>query len=180
MTADERTFERLYAEHREAILRYCLRRANRDDAAEAASETFAIAWRRRDAIPIGYELPWLYGVARNVLAGQHRSNRRRVAATRRLPRQLDTADDPEGQVVRSEEAREVVAALERLAPEDRELIRLAGWEQLGRSEIAIALDCSPNAVTKRLGRALDDLARELGVDQRAHRSRFFGPRTVQP
>lgn len=180
MTADERTFERLYAEHREAILRYCLRRTSRDDAAEAASETFTIAWRRRDAIPTGHELPWLYGVARNVLASQYRSNRRRAVATRRLPRQLATPDDPEGQVVRSEEAREVVAALERLAPEDRELIRLAGWEQLGRSEIAIALGCSPNAVTKRLGKALDGLARELGVDERAHRSRFFGPRTVHP
>lgn len=177
---DERTFERLYAEHREAILRYCLRRTSRDDAAEAASETFVIAWRRRDAIPIGYELPWLYGVARNVLAGQYRSNRRRMAAIRRLPRQLETPDDPEGQVVRNEEAREVVAAIERLTPEDRELIRLAGWEQLERCEIAIALGCSPNAVTKRLGRALDGLARELGVDQRTHRSRFFGPRTVQP
>ena len=178
--ADERTFERLYAEHREAILRYCLRRTNRDDAAEAASETFVIAWRRREAIPSGHELPWLYGVARNVLAGQYRSNRRRVAAIHRLPRQLEMPDDPEGQVVRSEEAREVVAAIERLAPEDRELIRLAGWEQLERSEIAIALGISPNAVTKRLGRALDGLARELGVDQRTHRSRFFGPRTVHP
>jgi RNA polymerase sigma-70 factor (ECF subfamily) len=178
VTDDEQTFERLYAEHREAIVRYCLRRTCRDDAADAASETFAIAWRRRAAIPAGFELPWLYGVARNVLANQRRSKRRRASATSRVPRPLEVSDDPEGQVVRSEEAREVVAAIERLAPEDRELIRLAGWEQLGRSEIAVALDCSPNAVTKRLGRALDSLARELGVDHRAPRSRFFGTRTV--
>lgn len=180
MTVDERTFERLYAEYQQAILRYCLRRTNREDAAEAASETFAIAWRRRDTIPVGSELPWLYGVARRVLANQHRSNRRRALATARLPDQLGMPDDPEGQLVRHEEAREVIAALDRLEPDDRELIRLAGWEQLGRAEIAIALGCSPNAVTKRLGRALDDLARELGVEHRPHRSRFFRTRTVHP
>jgi RNA polymerase sigma-70 factor (ECF subfamily) len=180
VTAEQRTFERLYAEHRDAVLRYCLRRTSRDDAAEAASETFVIAWRRREAIPSGFELPWLYRVASNVLANQLRSNRRRASATRRLPRQREASDDPEGQVVRSEEAREVVAAIERLAPADRELLRLAGWERLDRSEIAVALDCTPNAVTKRMGRALDGLARELGVDDRSHRSRFFSTRTVHP
>jgi RNA polymerase sigma-70 factor (ECF subfamily) len=180
VTVEERRFERLYAEHRLAILRYCLRRTNREDAAEAASETFAIAWRRRNAIPVGTELPWLYGVARKVLANQHRANRRRAAATRRLPFELESLEDPEGQLVRREEAREVIAAIERLDPNDRELIRLAGWEQLGRSDIAVALGCSPNAVTKRLGRALDELARELGVERRPHRSRFFGTKAVHP
>ena len=35
---------------------------------QRAAETFAVAWRRRDRMPRGAELPWLYGVARRVLA----------------------------------------------------------------------------------------------------------------
>ena len=57
-------------------------------------------------------------------------------------------------------------------PADREVIRLAGWEGLDRTALAETLDCSPNAVTKRLNRALDRLGRELGVVERT-RSRFF-------
>ena len=62
-------------------------------------------------------------------------------------------------------------ALGRLQPADREIIQLAGWEQLGRSAIATAMQCTPNAVTKRLNRALDRLARELGT--RRSGGRFF-------
>jgi DNA-directed RNA polymerase specialized sigma24 family protein len=60
---------------------------------------------------------------------------------------------------------------------DRELIRLAGWEELGRADIGIALDCTPNAVTKRLNGALDRLARELGAAGRS-RNRFFSRKGV--
>jgi len=63
-------------------------------------------------------------------------------------------------------------ALERLRTPDQEIIRLAGWEELGREEIAEALQCTPNAVTKRLNRALDRLAHELGAIERSH-IRFF-------
>ncbi len=53
-------------------------------------------------------------------------------------------------------------ALEALRPDDREVIRLAAWEDLGRDELAALLGCSPNAITKRLNRALDHLGAELG------------------
>lgn len=80
-------------------------------------------------------------------------------------------------MVRSQESRDVVAALARLKPADQEVIRLAGWEELGRREIAVVMECTPNAVSKRLNRALDRLARELRVTERA-RGRFFRRREV--
>jgi DNA-directed RNA polymerase specialized sigma24 family protein len=80
--------------------------------------------------------------------------------------------EPEPQLVRDQESRDVVAAVGRLRARDQEIIRLAGWEELGREDIGIALGCSPNAVTKRLNGALDRLARELGASGRSH-SRFF-------
>ena len=140
---------------------------------DAAAETFAVAWRRRSDMPADRELPWLYGVARRVLANQRRSARRRNDATVRL-RVVgrDSGYEPEPQLVQNQESRDVVEAMARLKPADQEVIRLAGWEELGRDEIAMALECTPNAVTKRLNAALDRLARELGIVERA-RGRFF-------
>jgi len=66
----------------------------------------------------------------------------------------------------------MVEALGQLRSADQEIIQLAGWEELGREEIAEALQCTPNAVTKRLNRALDHLAQQLGSIERSH-ARFF-------
>jgi RNA polymerase sigma-70 factor (ECF subfamily) len=74
MTRTESWFDRLYGQHRRNVLAYCARRAAPADADDAAAEVFAVAWRRRDDIPGGdRELPWLYGVARNILWHQRRS-----------------------------------------------------------------------------------------------------------
>jgi RNA polymerase sigma-70 factor (ECF subfamily) len=169
---DRHRFERMYVAHYDTVLRYCLRRTNREDALDAAAETFTVAWRRRSDLPWEQPLPWLYGVAYKVLGNQWRSGFRQRRAAARL--RGDLADDdpgPEVQVVRAAEDQQVLDALERLRPEDREIIRLAAWEELGRDEIAAAWASSANAITKRLNRALDHLADELG--ERRHGTRFF-------
>jgi hypothetical protein len=52
------------------------------------------AWRRIEAIPQGSELPWLYGVARNVVANQRRSFSRRLRlAVRVVSQPLDPAPE---------------------------------------------------------------------------------------
>jgi RNA polymerase sigma-70 factor (ECF subfamily) len=81
-------------------------------------------------------------------------------------------DHVETEVVRHEAVGEMVAAIGRLGDADREVIRLAGWEELERDELGVALGCTSNAATKKLNRALDRLAGELGVSQRAG-GRFF-------
>ena len=48
---ERRRFERVYAEHFDAVVRYCLRRTTREDALDATAETFTVAWRRREAVP---------------------------------------------------------------------------------------------------------------------------------
>jgi RNA polymerase sigma-70 factor (ECF subfamily) len=168
-----RRFERIYTSHYDAVLRYCLRRTDQEQALDAAAETFTVAWRRRNDMPEDGPLPWLYGVARKVIANQRRSRDRQYRVASRLRAVDQTAwSDPEPQVVRSEEEREVLAALDRLRPAEQEIIRLAGWEDLTRDEVGMAVGCSPNAATKRLNRALDHLARELGTE-RSRGARFF-------
>lgn len=178
METDRRVFEWMFSDYYDDVARYCLRRASREDALDAAAETFLVAWRRRGAIPEGSELPWLYGVARRVLANQRRSVGRRDAAMARLQVVSSASGtEPEPQVLRSQDADDVVAALGRLKDADREVILLAGWEELDREELASACGCTANAVTKRLNRALDRLGRELGAVERS-RGGFFGRRRV--
>jgi RNA polymerase sigma-70 factor (ECF subfamily) len=166
-------FERVYADHYDAVLRYCLRRSSREDALDAAAETFTVAWRRQGDMPKGGELPWLYGVARRVLANQRRAASRRASAVgqlRSVP--VRPMREPEPQVIQAHDTCAVLAAVARLRESDQEVIRLAGWEELDRHELAMVLGCTPNAVSKRLNRALDRLGHELGVEERFG-GRFF-------
>ena len=73
----EHRLEAIYRAHAREVHAYCLRRASRDEAKDATSDVFLVAWRRIEDVPTGDEaLPWLLGVARNVLANRRRSLRR--------------------------------------------------------------------------------------------------------
>ncbi|TDD11395.1 RNA polymerase sigma factor [Nonomuraea deserti] len=154
-------FEAVYKETYERILGYAVRRCDSpEDAADVVAETFAIVWRRIDALPPGEQAPlWLYGVARNVLA----NHRRGQARHRHGNAELDTeiADlyghSPESGVELSTIAR----ALRELPDDDRELISLVAWEGLDHGEIAEVLGCSRNAVRIRLYRARKRLSKAL-------------------
>ncbi|MBN6053151.1 sigma-70 family RNA polymerase sigma factor, partial [Nonomuraea sp. RK-328] len=129
-----------------------------EDAADVVSETFAIAWRRADALPPGEEARlWLYGVARNVLA----NHRRGAARWRLVALDTDVADlyahSPEGSVELSAIAR----AFKELPETDRELLSLVAWEGLDPGQIAKVLDCSRNAVRIRLYRARKRFSKAL-------------------
>lgn len=128
------------------------------DAADVAAEVFAVAWRRRDELPAEPEtLLWLYGTARRVVANANRAAGRRDRLTGRLASLRDSREHgilPEGHPG-------VLAALDRLGPNEREAIRLAVWEDLAVRDIARVLGCSPNAVSLRLARARKRLGREL-------------------
>jgi RNA polymerase sigma-70 factor (ECF subfamily) len=152
--ADRRErFEAAYRELYEPICGYVLRRVcEREDAAEVIAETFATLWRRFDRCPQGEELkPWLFGVARRVLANQRRGERRRTALGERLAANGDRAAF---EAVQPEEATsELARAFATLSESDRELLSLVAWEGLTREELAVALGTSRAVVRLRLHRA---------------------------
>jgi RNA polymerase sigma-70 factor (ECF subfamily) len=156
-------FDRLFAEHQRAVLAYAIRRTpTLADAEDAAAETFAIAWRKIDAVPGGDPLPWLFAVARRVLANQRRGigRRERLTALLRVkdvPTPVRLGDDRDGPAF---------GALASLAPPDQEVLRLAAWEELGNQQIAAVLGISANAVAIRLHRA-----RARFADALAHETR---------
>lgn len=162
----EGAFEDFYTRHRRHILAYCRRRAPEHDARDAADETFLIAWRRWDEIPSGAHgdeaRPWLYGVAYRVLSNTWRGNRRRRKLEDRLGQVRGAVPPgPSRSLLDTEEQRTVVEALERLGPQDQEVLRMVTWEELSYREIGVALDRSEDAVAQRVRRARERLATEL-------------------
>ena len=149
--ARRQRFEAAYRELYAPICGYVLRRVREpEDAAEAIAETFATLWRRFDRCPHGNELrPWLFGVARRVIANQRRGERRRSA----LGERLATNVVPETAIAPDEASSELARAFASLSDSDRELLSLVAWEGLTREELAVALDTSRAAVRLRLHRA---------------------------
>jgi RNA polymerase sigma-70 factor (ECF subfamily) len=66
----------LFEKHHAEILAYCVRRIGRTEGEDAAAEVFAVASRRVDEIDWKTVRPWLFGVARGVLANRWRSQHR--------------------------------------------------------------------------------------------------------
>jgi RNA polymerase sigma-70 factor (ECF subfamily) len=159
----EAKFDACFRAHYAEVLAYALRRLGERGAAEdVAAQTFAVAWRRLDALPAD-PLPWLLGVARHVIQNEARSARRRSRLLARITgqhRALAAAADPADSVP---ERSDILAALGRLSEGDREVLRLAAWEGLDARRAAAALGCTRGAYALRLHRARRRLAKELAA-----------------
>ncbi|NNC93320.1 MAG: RNA polymerase sigma factor [Acidimicrobiia bacterium] len=159
-------FRTLYEEHYADIRSYCLRRLPVDAANDAAAEIFIVAWRKLDDVPEGATARlWLFGVARNVVAHQHRSRSQVKRLRSKLEQTADrqVAAPAESVVVRRSEDQAVLDVLGRMKPDERELIRLKMWEELSHAEIGEVFDISAHAVDMRLQRAGKKLARLLSA-----------------
>lgn len=163
--AERARFERLVGDLHGPLLRYLLRRTDRDTAADVLGDTLLVLWRRRADVPVGAELPWAYGIARGCLANARRGERRRDALAARL-----VVVDPPGVVTGADAALggddpDLTAALARLTPTEVEVLTLWAWEGLSPSEIAAVLGVTANAVSIRLHRAKGRLRTSLEAER---------------
>ncbi|MEU4224741.1 RNA polymerase sigma factor [Nonomuraea sp. NPDC026600] len=147
MTDDAHRFTGMYDECRQRVWAYVVSRAGRQVADEVVSETFAIAWRRLDDVPEP-ALPWLLGVARNVLRDNIRAETRREALNAEL--RAWTEGDVADQVT---ERLGVLRALAELPEDDREVLLLIAWQGLSPKDAARVVGCSSAAFRVRLHRA---------------------------
>jgi len=159
----EARFARLYEEQRRDLLAYALRRTpSPEDAADLVAEVFLVAWRRLEDVPPGAEARlWLYGVTRRLLANQLRGERRRVRLAERL--RADLAGGL-GSEPAPEERTDVLRALARLGSDDREVLMLAGWEELTPGEISHVLGIPAATARTRLHRARRRFRAELKAE----------------
>ncbi|MGH3305211.1 MAG: RNA polymerase sigma factor [Streptosporangiaceae bacterium] len=152
-------------------LRYAARRTDPDTARDVLADTFLVVWRRLSAVPEEScnIRPWLYGVARKVLANIERSSRRAELLTAQLRDQLWTMEKPQDPANWITGHMRLNRALEQLSKNDREALRLIGWEELTISEAAVAMSCSRAAMAVRLHRARRRLALVLNTSDRRER-----------
>jgi RNA polymerase sigma-70 factor (ECF subfamily) len=166
-------FEVLFDRHFSRLLSYLARRVGRDLGAELAADTFERAFRSRARFVDveGSALPWLYGIAGNVLRMHWRAEERRLRAFARQARlQTDgSGEDPSAGMAAVDPALvEAVAALSRPL---REVLLLHAWGELSNDEIAAAIGLPPATVRTRLHRARAQVARRLGLADWQHELR---------
>jgi RNA polymerase sigma factor (sigma-70 family) len=105
-------------------------------------------------------VPWLYRVVRNGAIDALRTARRRQ-------RRESAAARPVRWFVEAEvdglDAASAVAALERLAAEQREVIVARLWGGLSFEQIAELAGCSPSTAFRRYSAGIDALRQEMGV-----------------
>ncbi|MEV7658624.1 sigma-70 family RNA polymerase sigma factor [Streptomyces anulatus] len=105
-------------------------------------------------------MPWLYGVARRVLANDRRAARRRRDLSDRLAVQPQADAHAEEVIGLTDVAR----AFSRLSSQDQEVLRLCLWKELTPSEIAQVLGQAQIAVRVRLHRARQRLQKPSSSD----------------
>jgi len=165
---DPDAFAELYERHAGAILGFVRVRAPEHAAGELTAETFAQAalslHRFRDEAD-GSALPWLYGIARNLVRRYYRSERIATAARRRLGMPIRSyeldVDAAHERVDGERTATALAAALEALPPGQREALELRVVDDLPFPDVADALGCTPVAARIRVTRALATLSRAL-------------------
>ena len=140
-------FERLVHVHATAVHRYVVRRVARSDVEDLTADVLTVAWRRREDVPEGAELPWLYRTAGFVVANHRRKSRPVPVAD--VPEETD-ADDPALRAVRDETVRTVLAGL---SARDREVLLLHAWEGLTGEALAAALGIGRGGADAALSRA---------------------------
>lgn len=160
-------FEVIFERHHGAVSRFAAGRMGPDMAGDIASETFVRAFARRSRFRTDREsaLPWLFGIAANVMRERRRKSMRRFGAYQRaLSYQMSDDDRFEAEAAerldatnRSEELR---AALAELTDDEYQVFMLLAVAQFSYPDISEYLGIPIGTVRSRIHRARRKL-REL-------------------
>jgi len=144
-TGDEAAFKRLYARYADRVFRYALTLLrNRHLAEEVVQETMVAVWNgARTFRGTAQVSTWIFGIARN----QAHALRRRESRGERVPDEPAVLPDPAERV---EVQDRVLAAVEELPPEQREVVFLAFYEGFSYREIARILGVPEGTVKSRM------------------------------
>ncbi|UOQ68511.1 RNA polymerase sigma factor [Hymenobacter volaticus] len=102
---------------------------------------------------------WMYHLARNVLADHVKKNRHATRHTdvADLAEQISGGTHADERLQKEQEVATLHRALEKLSPENREVLVLSRFQELKYEEIARVLDTSEGAVKVRVHRAMNEL-----------------------
>ncbi|HEX6685068.1 MAG TPA: RNA polymerase sigma factor [Candidatus Limnocylindrales bacterium] len=153
-----RRFTALYDAHHAQVYAYAVSRVGRRFADDIVSDTFLVAWRKLGAVPAA-ALPWLLGVARNLVRERTRDEDKQASLAAELRAWVEEAHEDVADGIAERAA--VLAALARLSADDRELLTLMAWHNLSAREAARVLGCSTATFFVRLHRARKRLSEAL-------------------
>ncbi len=161
-------YESLVRRYQDAAVRTAHLFAPDGDAEDAAQEAFvkahAALGRFRDGAPFR---PWLLQIVANEARNRRRSAGRRAALALRAVedrRPGDAAPSPESAVLDREEQEWLLAAINDLGQDDREVIAARYFLELSEAEMAQVLGLPRGTVKSRLSRALGRLRGRLTPD----------------
>jgi RNA polymerase sigma factor (sigma-70 family) len=165
---DHEAFGTIFERHARTVYNYCFRRTGDwSHAEELTAMVFLEAWRRRRQVQLERDdaIPWLLGVATNLIRNLRRSQRRYRAALERLPRDPPNsfADEVDDRLDDERQMRKALRTLKKLPRADQDVLALCLWEQLSYEQAASALGVPVGTVRSRLSRARARL-RELSAN----------------
>jgi RNA polymerase sigma factor (sigma-70 family) len=153
----------LYERHAAAVFRFVARRAGAPVAEDLLSDVFVSALAARKRVfphTSGSALPWLYGIASNVV-------RRHLRRTHLPWRSLRDAgmdwDAVDARIDAEAQRAQLRVALNALSRAERDVLLLVGWDGLTTAEASEALGISPVAARSRLHRARQRVHRALNA-----------------
>ncbi len=161
------TMRDVYATLGPKIRRFCASALGPQVADDALQETFARAYRAEPK-PVQAEwVPWIYGIARNVIREMTRSRARtqRYGHDDELHELPAPHPSPEESCAHNERAHRLAAALTMLSEERRVILLLRAQEGLSCDEIARALSISVAKVKVDIHRARNELRSRMGESE---------------
>lgn len=164
-------FGELFERHSRPIYNYCFRRtASWTQAEDLTSAVFLEAWKRRKEIRLAHDsaLPWLYGVASNLLRNHRRSQRRYRDALQQIPSPANPPDFTQELAARIDDEDRMSAVLtlvSRLPNDQLEALALCALAELSYDDAAFVLRVPVGTVRSRVSRARQRLRQlEAEVD----------------
>jgi RNA polymerase sigma-70 factor (ECF subfamily) len=158
--AEPAMFSSLYERHLRAVASYVARRTGPGLSEDLTAEVFVRAFRKRAVFrdEHGSALPWLMGIANNLIADHRRAERRRLEMLRRLATTRPVSAEADAGVL----APELVGELLRLPAADRDTLLLVVWGELSYAEAATALSVPIGTIRSRIARARQRLGAAIG------------------
>jgi len=158
MALDERSLGLLFERHAKLIYNYCFRRVgNWATAEDLVSVVFLEAWRKRGTLLDPEKaLPWLYGIATNVVRNRRRWERRYAAALSRIPPAQPEPDFAADAAARLDDERlvqGVLAAVAKLPRREQDVFVLCAGFDVSYEDAPLALRIPIGTVRSRLFRA---------------------------
>jgi RNA polymerase sigma-70 factor (ECF subfamily) len=159
-------FGLIFDRYAATIHRYLSRRIGTEHADDVMAETFLIAFRERDRYDPGRPdaLPWLYGIAANLLRRHRREEVRQYRALARtgVDPALDSgADRIVARVAATSDVRRLAEVLARLSVQEREVLTLMAHAELTPTQVAEALEIPAGTVRSRLHSARTKIRKAL-------------------